>query len=206
MGKDKFENEDLIKHGFQRDIWFHVDDLSSAHVYLRLPEECTFNVNNIPQPLLTDCCQLTKHNSIDGNKRDNIKIVYTDWSNLKKTGDMVVGQVSFHKDHLRKFYLVTTRDNAVINRLNKSRKEISMDQHIERKVKIETELRKKEKELKRKQAEEEKAEKEKHAKEKAERDYSRLFDSTDMQSNTELTYAATSKKQDDEVNEEYDFM
>jgi hypothetical protein len=45
-----------------------------------------------------------------------------------------------------------------------------------------------------------------HAKEKAERDYSRLFDSTDMQSKTELTYAATSKKQDDEVNEEYDFM
>lgn len=36
MGKDKFENEELIKYGWDEDIWFHVDDLSSAHVYLRL--------------------------------------------------------------------------------------------------------------------------------------------------------------------------
>lgn len=64
MGKDKFENEDLIRYGFLEDIWcgakmarrararavahahpadmcrFHVDDLSSAHVYLRLPMVC----------------------------------------------------------------------------------------------------------------------------------------------------------------------
>jgi predicted ribosome quality control (RQC) complex YloA/Tae2 family protein len=38
MGKDKFENEDLIKYAFpDEDIWFHVADLSSAHVYLRIP-------------------------------------------------------------------------------------------------------------------------------------------------------------------------
>ncbi len=37
MGKDKFENEKLIEHGWPEDVWFHVDDLSSAHVYLRLP-------------------------------------------------------------------------------------------------------------------------------------------------------------------------
>ena len=93
MGKDKFENEQLIKHGYKNDIWFHVDDLSSAHVYLRLPYDCTFNINTIPKPLLIDCCQLTKNNSIDGNKLPNIRIVYTQWSNLKKTGDMVVGQI-----------------------------------------------------------------------------------------------------------------
>ena len=37
MGKDKFENEKLIEYGWPEDVWFHVDDLSSAHVYLRLP-------------------------------------------------------------------------------------------------------------------------------------------------------------------------
>lgn len=37
MGKDKHENEHLIKYGWPEDVWFHVDDLSSAHVYLRLP-------------------------------------------------------------------------------------------------------------------------------------------------------------------------
>lgn len=36
MGKDKHENEDLIRYGFPEDVWFHVDNLSSAHVYLRM--------------------------------------------------------------------------------------------------------------------------------------------------------------------------
>lgn len=30
MGSDKYENEDLIKYGIPEDIWFHVDDMSSA--------------------------------------------------------------------------------------------------------------------------------------------------------------------------------
>ena len=38
MGKDKYENEGLIKHGWPEDVWFHVDSLSSAHVYARLPK------------------------------------------------------------------------------------------------------------------------------------------------------------------------
>jgi hypothetical protein len=45
--------------------------------------------------LLTDCAQLTKANSIEGNKKDNVTIVYTPWSNLKKDGSMAVGQVGF---------------------------------------------------------------------------------------------------------------
>jgi len=36
MGKDKFENEELIKYGLPCDVWFHVEGMSSAHVYLRL--------------------------------------------------------------------------------------------------------------------------------------------------------------------------
>ena len=36
MGKDKHENEDLIRYGLPEDVWFHVDALSSAHVYLRM--------------------------------------------------------------------------------------------------------------------------------------------------------------------------
>ena len=35
MGKDKYENEELIKYAWpDLDVWFHVADLSSAHVYL----------------------------------------------------------------------------------------------------------------------------------------------------------------------------
>jgi predicted ribosome quality control (RQC) complex YloA/Tae2 family protein len=35
MGEDKYVNEELLKYGFPEDFWFHVDKLSSAHVYLR---------------------------------------------------------------------------------------------------------------------------------------------------------------------------
>jgi NFACT protein RNA binding domain len=31
-----FLDEDLIKWGWPEDVWFHVDKVSSAHVYLRL--------------------------------------------------------------------------------------------------------------------------------------------------------------------------
>ena len=37
QGRDKFENESLIAHALPHDIWFHVEDMSSAHVYLRPP-------------------------------------------------------------------------------------------------------------------------------------------------------------------------
>jgi len=60
--------------------------------------------------LLVDCAQLTKANSIEGNKKDNITIVYTPWSNLKKDGSMAVGQVGF-KDQ-RKVSICFWHDNA----------------------------------------------------------------------------------------------
>jgi hypothetical protein len=68
-----------------------VDDLSSAHVYLRLPPGKSFE--DIPSDTLEDCCQLVKANSIQGNKLDNVGIVWTPVSNLKKTASMEVGQV-----------------------------------------------------------------------------------------------------------------
>ena len=43
MGKDKYENEGLIKYGLPEDVWFHVDDLSSAHVYLRMKPGMTMD-------------------------------------------------------------------------------------------------------------------------------------------------------------------
>uniref|UniRef100_A0A7S4ENT2 NFACT RNA-binding domain-containing protein n=1 Tax=Pseudo-nitzschia australis TaxID=44445 RepID=A0A7S4ENT2_9STRA len=36
VGRDKHENEHLIEYGWPGDIWFHVEGLSSAHVYFRL--------------------------------------------------------------------------------------------------------------------------------------------------------------------------
>jgi len=63
VGKDKVENEELIKHGWEEDVWFHADKLSSAHIYLRLAEDDSWE--NISEELLTDLAQLTKANSIE---------------------------------------------------------------------------------------------------------------------------------------------
>lgn len=52
----------------------------------------------IPQSILNDCAQLVKANSIEGNKRDNITVIFTPAGNLKKTGAMEVGQVGFHDE------------------------------------------------------------------------------------------------------------
>ncbi|KAI5285714.1 hypothetical protein KEM54_000355 [Ascosphaera aggregata] len=113
VGKDKFENEDLIKYGLDSDV--------CAHIYLRLRKGETWD--NIPEALLKDCAQLTKANSIEGNKKDNITIIYTPWSNLRKTGDMATGQVSFHNHKLVKKVFVQTRENPIVNRLNKTKVE-----------------------------------------------------------------------------------
>ncbi|KFY35077.1 hypothetical protein V494_06222 [Pseudogymnoascus sp. VKM F-4513 (FW-928)] len=128
VGKDKVENEDLIAYGVEED--FHVDNLSSAHIYLRLSE--TQSWDSIPEDLLTDLAQLTKANSIEGNKKDNVTIIYTPWSNLKKDGSMATGQVSFHDNKKVKKILVPTRINAIINRLNKTKVEKFPDFAAER--------------------------------------------------------------------------
>jgi uncharacterized phage protein gp47/JayE len=47
---------------------------------------------------LEDAAQLVKANSIDGNKMNDIEVVYTIWTNLKKTNSMETGQVGFHKE------------------------------------------------------------------------------------------------------------
>lgn len=97
---------------------------------------------------MTDIAQLTKANSITGNKQDNITIIYTPWTNLKKTGDMVDGQVGFKKDKLVKKVFVDTRINPVINRLNKTREEHFPDLEKERQ---EYDIEKKRNESKRRQ-------------------------------------------------------
>ncbi|XP_033738459.1 coiled-coil domain-containing protein 25-like [Pecten maximus] len=130
MGLDKHENEDLIKWGFPEDVWFHVDKVSSAHVYLRLHLGDT--LDDVPQAVIDDCAQLVKANSITGNKMNNVDVVYTMWSNLKKTGAMDVGQVGFFKDKEVRKVRVEKRINEIVNRLNKTKEEKFPDLRAER--------------------------------------------------------------------------
>ncbi|KAL8522001.1 hypothetical protein ACS0TY_012235 [Phlomoides rotata] len=125
MGLDKYENEELIKYGFPEDIWFHVDKMSSAHVYLRLQKGQT--IDDIPEGVLEDCAQLVKANSIQGNKVNNVDVVYTPWQNLKKTASMDVGQVGFYNSKMVRTVRVEKRINEIVNRLNKTKVERTPD-------------------------------------------------------------------------------
>ncbi|KAK5790960.1 hypothetical protein VI817_006269 [Penicillium citrinum] len=64
--------------------------------------------------------------------RDNITIIYTPWSNLQKDGSMATGQVSFHNPKLVRKVLVRTRENPIVNRLNKTRVEKFPDLRAEK--------------------------------------------------------------------------
>ncbi|EEC71481.1 hypothetical protein OsI_03744 [Oryza sativa Indica Group] len=130
MGADKNENEELIKYGLPEDVWFHVDKVSSAHVYLRLKKG--ESIDSICDGLLEDCAQLVKAHSIQGNKMNNVEVVYTPWSNLKKSPSMDVGQVGFHNTRMVRVVIVEKRVNEIINRLNKTRVERRPDLKAEK--------------------------------------------------------------------------
>ena len=116
------ENEELIKYGHPEDVWFHVDDLSSAHVYLRLRPGMT--MDDIPKDCLTDCCSLVKANSIAGCKQSSSYIVYTRWKNLKKTASMVDGQVGYHRpENVRRVKI--EKNNPIVRQIEKTRTERS---------------------------------------------------------------------------------
>lgn len=183
MGKDKYENELLIKHGWPEDLWFHVDKLSSAHVYLRCPKGTDFD--SIPKDVLDDCCQLVKANSIQGNKLNNVGIVYTPWSNLKKTNGMDVGQVGFHSSKKARVIKVEKRNNAIVNRLNKTKVENYPDLAAEKEARDAAERKEKNK-LKQIQKQKEKEAKEQKLREKELREYRSLMTDDNMVSNKDM--------------------
>lgn len=180
MGFDKNENEELIRWGFPEDVWFHVDKVSSAHVYLRLHKGET--LDDVPQTVIDDCAQLVKANSISGNKMNNVDVVYTMWDNLKKTAGMDVGQVGFHKNKEVRKVRVEKRINEVVNRLNKTKEEKFPDLRASREDRDKQE-REDQKQKLLDQKKKEKEEIEKREKEKEERSYDRLFKAENMTSN-----------------------
>jgi hypothetical protein len=195
-----FTDEELIKWGFPEDVWFHVDNVSSAHVYLRLQKgqtlddihhdgrksfpECSSEVwQTFPSStVLVDACQLVKANSINGNKMNNIEIVYTMWENLKKTASMDVGQVSFHNPKQVRKMKVEKRINAIVNRLDKTKIESHPDFRAEREARDALERQDKKKIIREQEAQRKEAEK-KRLEEAELKSYSSLHKTENMNTN-----------------------
>lgn len=121
-GKNKNDNDHLIKWSFAElnYFWFHVNDYSSAHIYLKCPSNIK-EVSDIPDVVLQDCLQLCKAQSIVGNKLPQCTIIITPWNNLRKNRFMAPGEVSFKTTKKLRKRICYSRDNKIINRLLKTR-------------------------------------------------------------------------------------
>lgn len=181
MGRDKYENEELIKYGWPEDIWFHVDQHSSAHVYVRMPPGK--GMEDLSPEMIDECCQLTKQNSIEGCKLNHIRVVYTPWSNLKKTGDMAVGQIGFHQESLRRYYTVEKKDREVLKRLEKTRVESNDVNFQKLREERDAEERRNQRAENMEKAKQEKVEREEQKKAAETRGYAGMFNEKLMQTN-----------------------
>merc|ERR1712060_771026 len=180
----KFENEVLIEWGWPEDLWFHVDSLSSAHVYLRSPQG--FDISTIPKNIVQECAQLVKHNSISGTKLASTKVVYTPWENLHKTDGMAVGQIGYHNTKKITKILVE-KNKEIIKRLEKTRVEKNgVDLGAERRKRDRKVIRQRKREA-RKKREEDKKERLRLAKEKEEKSYDRVFTEDAMMGNEDMS-------------------
>ncbi|XP_022175768.1 coiled-coil domain-containing protein 25 [Myzus persicae] len=182
-GVDSYENDELIENMLPEDVWFHVDSLSSAHVYLRLKEGQT--IDDIPKPLLEDACQLVKANSIQGCKLAEVKVVYTMWSNLKKLPGMKPGEVSFLNPS-SVIKVNVKKEKTIVNRLQKTEKSIVIDYESARADRERREIEKKK--AARKINLENKKEEERRNREAAElKSYSSLMKTENMTANTDYS-------------------
>lgn len=77
--------------------------------------------------MIEDACQLVKDNSITGRKQSEVDVVYTMWSNLKKTQSMEVGQIGFFREkdvHLVKH---VSKKPEIVKRLDKTKETKQVD-------------------------------------------------------------------------------
>jgi vacuolar-type H+-ATPase subunit I/STV1 len=186
MGKDKYENEDLIKYGLEEDVWFHVDDLSSAHVYLRMKPGMT--LDDLSEDIKLECASLVKANSIAGCKMNSVYVIYTRWKNLKKTSQMVEGQVSYHRpENVRR--MKVEKNNAIVNRINKTKEEKYPDLYQMQQDRL-REIQQQKKAFMKAEEKRKKLEELQKKKEKEEKSYDRIFEKGCMTSNADMDATA----------------
>lgn len=154
MGRDKVENDTLLKKSHPKNIWFHVDKHSSAHLYIQLSAEeqnQKFEDLKLSQDLLEQVGQLTKANSIKANKLNNISIIYTPVDNLRSDGSMDIGTVTFINPQKVKCVHISKKENAIVNKLNKTKTEMSTEAFAQQQDEMLKEWTRNKKELQRKQ-------------------------------------------------------
>ena len=112
----------------------------------------------------------------------SVYVVYTRWKNLKKTSDMVDGQVGFHRPkNVRR--LQVEKDNAIVNALNKTKKELYPDLYQLQQDRL-REIQQENKEKRRLEIKAKKKAEQEARRQKEERSYDRMMNSDNMTSTT----------------------
>lgn len=128
FGENSHENDTLLAYSHPEDVWFHVDNLSSAHVYVRMPilpiEErvagITVKVPELPSEIVQEACQLVKANSIEGCKRVSVMVIYTPASNLVKERAAKSGEVRI-VDQSKVVHIEVHTDKKLVKQLMKTK-------------------------------------------------------------------------------------
>ncbi|TKR82869.1 hypothetical protein L596_016543 [Steinernema carpocapsae] len=207
MGRDKVENEELIRWGWPEDVWFHVDNLrrpTSTFGYHKDRRLKMYRRNSSrTAPSSSRPTVSRRHGRRDqttgsvadrrsngfqtilhGCKMNEVGVCYTMWENLRKTGEMDVGQIGFHSDKAVKRIKVEKK-NEIVNRLNKTEiKDHIVDFQAEREAR-DSKLRAVEKAKKREFLSKQDEERKKMEQEKEARSYDRLFKDEKMTSNAD---------------------
>ena len=78
-------------------------------------------MEDINPNVIVEMCQLVKNNSIEGSKASKVDVIYTEFSNLKKTHMMETGSVSFHDQKLVYKVKHVERDREIVKNIERSR-------------------------------------------------------------------------------------
>jgi predicted ribosome quality control (RQC) complex YloA/Tae2 family protein len=98
VGRNSKENWELIDRSENDELWFHVDDKPSCHVFIKKP----LNIDIIPKDVIIRGAQLCKEYSKYKNDK-KVKIIYTTIDNIKKAKD--IGSVRIL--NLKKLEIIT---------------------------------------------------------------------------------------------------
>ncbi|KAG0714310.1 Coiled-coil domain-containing protein 25 [Chionoecetes opilio] len=207
MGNDKYENEDLIKWGWVEDVWFHVDKVSSAHVYLRLNPYLAESLEVLvmalrrctrgAKPLGLEVSWLKTKVQVFGDLLDEaVQSVHACGEDIEilesftYLGSAVHNDGGSRQEALRRIGIaygvrkirLEKRINEIINRLNKTKVESQPNLRQDREERDKLERNEAKKEIKERQHKE-KEEVEKRKKEQELKNYTSLFSAASMKTN-----------------------
>jgi len=83
IGCDAKDNWDMIDKAKQNDIWFHLQNHSSAHVILVMPTEST-KIKDVSKMTLIHCANFCKKNKINKENKNDLSVIYTEIKNVTK--------------------------------------------------------------------------------------------------------------------------